>query len=137
MSEPGPSPGRGPGPYGAGYDRPPGTGPVRSRRTADVVVTVVLLVLISLGAVVAAFFGLFVGMFSDGCFDSRACADRVGLGTLITAGAPVVCWLAAVVGCTVQLSRRRAAFWVPLVAVAAWMVLVAVGVAVAGSAMPA
>lgn len=85
---------------------------------------------------VAAFFGLFTEMVSDGRFGGDLCGSRVGTGTLINAAAPVVCWIAAAVVSVRRLARRRSAWWVPLVAVVAWFLLVLVGSVVATSAMP-
>ncbi|VXB82042.1 DUF6264 family protein [Nocardioides sp. AX2bis] len=110
--------------------------PAAGRRTADVVVTVVLLLVTGALGLVAAFFGMFTGMVSDGCFGDDLCGSRVGTGTLINVLAPVVCWIAAVVVCARRLARRQPAWWVPLVAVVAWFLLVLVGSAVATSAMP-
>lgn len=121
---------------------PPAAAPVGSsetaggRRTADVVGTVVLLVVTGALGLVAAFFGMFTGMVSDGCFGDDLCGSRVGLGTLINVLAPVVCWVLAVVVSARRLARRQSAWWVPLVAVAAWFALVLTGSAVAMSAMP-
>ena len=121
---------------------PPAAAPVGSsepagaRRTADVVATVVLLVVTGAFGLVAAFFGMFTGMVSDGCFGDDLCGSRVGTGTLINVLAPVVCWIAAVVVSARRLARHQPAWWVPLVAVVAWFLLVLVGSAVATSAMP-
>ena len=106
------------------------------RRRADVVATVLLLLVTAVLGVVAAFFGMFTGMVSDGCFGDDVCASRVGTGTLINTLAPIVCWLVAAVVSTRRLARRESGWWVPLVAVVAWFLLVLGGSVVATSAMP-
>lgn len=97
-------------------------------RTGDVVVTIVELVLLTLGAFVASFFGLFLGMASDGCGGSADCdSDLIGLGVLIAAAAPWVGLIPTGVWAIVRMVRRKVAFWVPLLAIPVWIVLLVLG----------
>ena len=94
-------------------------------------VTIVELVVMVGLTFVASFFGLFIAMASDGCFDDSRCADLVGLGTLIGFLAPWVCLAGAIVWSVVRLVRRRIAFWVPWFFVLVWACLILLAVWIA------
>ncbi len=123
-------------PYGPAVP-PPVRPPAPRSRPLDVTVTILELLVLAMGALVASFFGLFLGMVSDGCGGSVQCdTGRIGAGVLVAAGSPWVVLLIATCWSTVRMVRRRVAFWVPLLAVPVWAGLLALGVALAVSGVP-
>ena len=103
----------------------------RPRRTWDLVLSIVLLVL-SLGLGLVLFtIAPFLVMASDSCGASTVCdSGQIGAGFLVAWIGPAVVILLGIVATIVLLVVRRLAFWVPLAAS-----LLAVGVFVLGAAI--
>jgi uncharacterized BrkB/YihY/UPF0761 family membrane protein len=83
-----------------------------SARTADVVVSVLLMV----GGVVVfgtlAFLPVFISAFADSCSAERCDYDLMQAGSLVGLIAPPSLFLAAVVWGLVRIARRRTAWWI-------------------------
>jgi len=94
-------------------------------RTADVTVSVILLVAGVIGFGMLAFLSLFFAMMSDGCYGDRCDTGLMSIGWLIALVAPPVVFLAAAGWTIVRLVRRKTAWWLPIVgavvAVAIWV----------------
>ncbi|MFD1715052.1 DUF6264 family protein [Amnibacterium flavum] len=90
----------------------------RTRRTWDLVLSIVLLVvLVGFGAI-AAFAGAFLAFASDPCTAQTCDYDLLNAGVLTAMLSPVVIALIAIIVTVLLLVRRRLAFWVPLAAYA-------------------
>lgn len=91
--------------------------PERERHPADVVATIVLLVLTALVGLACSFTGLMLVMGSDSCGASSTCDnDLIGLGVLVGVVGPVICWVSALVLTIVGQAKRWVTWWIPLVA---------------------
>lgn len=88
----------------------------RPRRTWDLVLTIVLL-LIAIGvALLASVFGVFLLAFGSDSCGARACNyDVMTTGMLVAMIGPWVPAVLALIASIVLLALRRLAFWVPLV----------------------
>ena len=119
---------------------PPAAGPPpslyagaeRPRRSADVTVTIVLIVVLALAGLTSLTFGLFLVMASDSCRDSD-CTDRVATGVLLVEFAPIVAWVPTTVWAVVRMVRRKVAFWVPLLGIPVYLALVVAGLSFLGT----
>lgn len=110
MYQPGP-------PVRPGAPYPPVAPPKPPVRVWDIVVTVILLVGLGFLAMTASFYGLFLGMVSDGCGSGSNCNfDIIGMGVIVAVVLPWVVLLAAVIVAIIRLVRRKLAFWIPLAA---------------------
>jgi hypothetical protein len=103
----------------------------RPRRTWDLVLTIVLLVLsVGLG-IVLFLIAPFLFMASDPCGASTQCdTGQIAGGALLAWFAPPVVLLVGLIVAVILLIARRVAFWVPLVASA-----LAIGVFFLGAAI--
>ncbi len=104
----------------------------RPRRPVDLTVTIVLIVLLAGLGLLSLTFGLFLMMASDGCFDD-ACNNRVALGVLIVEAAPIVAWVPTTVWAVIRMTRRKVAFWVPLLALPVYLGLAVLGLSFLGT----
>jgi hypothetical protein len=100
------------GPYG--YAVPPPDG-ARPRRTWDLVLTIVLLVLAGVLAAIMSFFGFFLAMAGDSCGARDCNSDFIAVGLMVAVALPWVLLIVTAVVAIVLLVKRRIAFWVPLV----------------------
>lgn len=99
--------------------------PSRERNTADLVVTIVGLVLTALVGLAASFLGLMLVMASDSCGASSECdSGLIGLGVLLAVVAPWVCWIPGLILVIVRQARRRLTWWVPFAAGLCYLPLV-------------
>ncbi len=90
--------------------------PVRARRTWDLVLTIVFLVLHLGVAALASFVGFFLAFASDSCGASSVCNyDQIATGMMIGIGGPIVIAVLTLIVSIVLIVVRRIAFWVPLV----------------------
>lgn len=100
--------------HAPGFESPP---PRRPVRTADVVATIGLMVLLGVLTLYTSYFGLFLGMMSDPCGSGNDCnTDIMGVGVLVAVILPWVFFIAALIVAVVRVIRRKLAFWVPLAA---------------------
>ncbi len=83
-------------------------------RTADLVVTIILLIAGVFGFAILAFVSLFLAMMSDGCMGGTCDTGLMSIGWLIALIAPPIVFIATVVWTIVRLVRRRIAWWLPL-----------------------
>lgn len=110
------------------------TRPRRPVRVWDIVVTAVLLVLLGIAAAIASYFGLFLAMASDGCFDS--CNEgMLSFGVWFAVISPWVVLLLALAAAVALLILRRLAFWVPLTGAALTVATFFVAVGIVGAAV--
>ncbi|QEW04126.1 DUF6264 family protein [Microbacterium lushaniae] len=107
----------------------------RPVRVWDIVLTVLLLLLLAVFAALASYFGLFLGMASDGCFDDNCDYGMLSFGVWFAAISPWVILLLAIVGAVTLLIVRRLAFWVPLTAAALNVVIFFVAAAIVEAAV--
>jgi hypothetical protein len=108
--------------------------PERERHPADVVATVVLLVLTGLAGLGCCFMGLMLVMGSDSCGASSTCDDDViALGVLIGIVGPILCWVTGLVLSIVGQARRWVTWWIPLVAGVAYVPVMVVAFLVVDS----
>ena len=85
------------------------------RRTADVTVSVILLTAGLIGFALLAFVSLFFAMMSDGCYGDSCDTGLMSIGWLIALIAPPAVFIVAVAWTIIRLTRRKTAWWVPLV----------------------
>ncbi|MFC0682679.1 DUF6264 family protein [Lysobacter korlensis] len=105
--------------------------PLRPRRTWDLVLSIVLLVLVAALGLLLFALAPFLVMASDSCGASTVCdSGQIGSGFLVAWVGPPVVILLGIVATIVLLVLRRLAFWVPLAAA-----LAGIGVFVVGAAI--
>lgn len=105
----------------------------RGVRAADLVVTVVLLVLLAGFAFVAMTAGFLLVMATDSCSPATCDFGLLNAGMWFGAIAPWVMFVLAVAAAIVRLVARRTAFWVPLLAAGLMVVLWFVAAAMVGA----
>ncbi|CAN5459782.1 hypothetical protein BH10ACT7_BH10ACT7_22950 [soil metagenome] len=117
----------------------PSAAPVRERRTWDLVLTIVLLVLYLAGNVILSALALFFLAFAgDSCGARNTCDyDQISNGILIATAGPWIPVIFVVAGAIILLVIKRIAFWVPLVGGALSVTALVVGIAIATSAASA
>ncbi len=113
---PGPPSPDGPPHRGAGRPAPTPPAPSGRAATADLVVTVVLIVAGPLACIAASGWGLFSVMATDNC--GAECGSSVELAILLMIVSPWVLWLVFGVWAVVRLFRKRPAVWVVVAGVA-------------------
>ena len=102
----------------AGPTAPPGPEP----RTADVVVTVIELVVLALAALLVTALAALLGLFVEASEGEGSSGALMAFVLVPTWGL----WLVALVVSVVLMTRKLLAFWVPLAALVIWVVLVLV-----------
>jgi hypothetical protein len=127
--------------YVFGMSLPPGPAAVASRpprRTWDVVLTIVLLVLSVLLALLLLVISPFLAFASDSCGSGPAeCnLDQMTAGFLVAAVTPAIVSILGIAVAIVLLVLRRLAFWVPLATMLLALCLFAVGVALVFGSVP-
>lgn len=122
-----------PGPYGYAVAPAPDQ---RPRRTWDLVVTIILLVLDGVLAAIMSFFGFFLAMAGDSCGARDCNSDLIAIGLLVAVALPWVLLILVAVISIVLLVKRRIAFWVPLIGavliIGSWFV----GAVIASAGVP-
>lgn len=109
----------------------------RPTRTADVVVTSLLIAAHVTVFGAAAFFSLFYAMASDPCGSGTACdTGKIGQAFFLTDAVGLAVLLAASTAAVVLMLRRRVAFWVPVVGIAAQVGLVALSFGLLDQVVP-
>ena len=84
----------------------------------DLVTTIVLLVVMIGGALLAAFLSFFLAFASDPCGSGITCDyDRMGTGMLIAMIGPLAVGLLTLIAAIVVLVLKRIAFWIPIVGI--------------------
>lgn len=121
---------------------PPGPGssaaypylaPQRPSRTADVIVTSLLLAVYWGGFAFVAFISLFGIMITDSCGYNDCNYGNMNLAYILLDGVGGIVLLAASVVAIVLMARRRIAFWVPLAGIAIQCLLAAIWLGLMGS----
>lgn len=110
---------------------PPGTTPRTTAgfggSTADVVLTIVLIVLGFGASVMASFFGAFSIMASDGCFETCN-YTMMNIGVAVMVFTPWICWLVFGIWGIVRLARKKFAVLVVVAGGVLSVVLYIVGI---------
>lgn len=111
----------------------PGAQAPTKDRTADVVVTIIELLLLFAGGLLLSFAGLFLVFASDSCGSGTTdCSTGlIALGVAVAAGGPWVPILGLGGWAVVRMVRGRSAWWVPLVTVPVACLVFALGAALA------
>jgi len=111
----------------------PGAQAPTKDRTADVVVTIIELLLLFAGGLLLSFAGLFLVFASDSCGSGagECSTDLIALGVAVAAGGPWVPILGMGGWAVVRMVRGRSAWWVPLVTVPVACLVFALGAALA------
>lgn len=101
----------------------------------DLVVTVVLLVVMTLGGLALAFFAFLLLAFGgDSCGAASTCDyDVMTNGAFAAIGGIVLVGLLALVGAIVMLVLRRVAFWVPIAGIVLMIAAFWIGASISGS----
>lgn len=101
----------------------------------DLVVTIVLLVVMTLGGLALAFFAFLLLAFGgDSCGASSTCDyDVMTNGAFAAIGGVVLAGLLAFVGAIVMLVLRRIAFWIPLVGIVLMIAAFWIGASISSS----
>lgn len=94
------------------------TAALRPRRTWDVVLTIILLLLAIVVTIIASFLGVFLAFASDSCVVNDCNYDQIGAGMYVAIGGVWLPLVASIVVAILRLARRRLAFWVPLAGIA-------------------
>jgi hypothetical protein len=97
--------------------------PPPETRTGDVVVTIVQLVLLALGALLVTALAALLGVLVEAGDDDEGSSGALMAIVLIPTWG---LWLVALVASVWLMTRKRLAFWVPMLAFALWVVLVLV-----------
>ncbi|WP_307219062.1 DUF6264 family protein [Microbacterium sp. SORGH_AS_0888] len=98
---------------------PPTSDPPRRRRVWDLVLTLLLLLVATGAAGLSSVLALYIVLLSDGCSTVNCDYGQLNLGLWIALSGPWAVWAVAVVVSIALLVRRRLAFWMPIVGVAA------------------
>ncbi|MEZ2373046.1 DUF6264 family protein [Arthrobacter sp. RCC_34] len=102
------------GPVGAG-SWPGIPKPARSgAQTADLIVSISLIIVGVVGFAYLGFLTLFLSMMSDGCYADRCNTGLMSAGWLIALALPPVIFVGAVIWTIIRLVRRQSAWWVTL-----------------------
>ena len=111
----------------------PGAPPPAKDRTADVVITIIELLLLFAGGLLLSFAGLFLVFASDSCGSgtTECSTDLIALGVAVAAGGPWVPILGMGGWAVVRMVRGRSAWWVPLATVPVACLVFALGAALA------
>lgn len=111
----------------------PGAPPPAKDRTADVVITIIELLLLFAGGLLLSFAGLFLVFASDSCGSgtTECSTGLIALGVAVAAGGPWVPILGMGGWAVVRMVRGRSAWWVPLVTVPVACLVFALGAALA------
>ena len=114
-----------------------GTAPTPRRPVImwDLVLTIVLLVLMTVGGLALAFFAFLLLAFGgDSCGASSTCDyDVMTTGAFAAIGGVVLVGLVALIGAIVMLVLRRIAFWIPLVGIALMIAAFWIGASISSS----
>jgi hypothetical protein len=111
--------------------------PARVRKTWDLILTIILLVLYVGGVVTASFASAFVLAFSgDSCGAVTCDYDQMAVGFAIAAVGVWVPVIVILIASIVLLVVRRVAFWIPIVGMLLTIGLVITGFAIAFAAVP-
>lgn len=105
------------------------------RRTWDLILTIVLLVLLVPFDFLVSFAGAFMGMASDGCTRATCDYGQMDLGVLTSLLGPTVILLIGVIVCVHRLVRRRLGFVVAILTGVGMIAVWAVGAAVVAGAI--
>ena len=108
----------------------------RQTSTVERAVTVLLMLGLAVLVPIATFFGLFLGMVSDGCGEGTCTTIQVTAGVLISSGSPWVVYLGTLAVVILRWVRRKTTWWVPVAALVAGAAIWFVGanIAVLGTA---
>ena len=119
-----------------GPGAPGGASPTKDR-TADVVITIIELIVLGLGGLALSVMGFFLVFASDSCgvAETECSTGQIALGVAVASGGPWVVILAMGGWAVVRMVRRRSAWWVPLLAVPGCALVFALGVALTFSAV--
>ncbi|MFJ3958821.1 DUF6264 family protein [Arthrobacter sp. NPDC090010] len=102
------------GPVGAG-SWPGVLKPTRSgAQIADLIATIILIVVGVVGFAFLGFLTLFLSMMSDGCYADRCNTGLMSAGWLIALAVPPAVFVGAVIWTVIRLARRKTAWWVTL-----------------------
>ncbi|CAN5145484.1 hypothetical protein BH11ACT4_BH11ACT4_08810 [soil metagenome] len=95
------------------------TAPVpRQRRTWDLVLTIVLLVVYLVATALSSGFGVFLAFASDSCGASSVCnTDQIAAAMILVVGGVWVPFVILLVVAIVLLATRRLAFWAPVLGI--------------------
>ena len=108
----------------------------RQTSTVERAVTVLLMIALAVLVPLASFFGLFLGMASDGCVGNARCSgEMITVGIGISTVTPWVVYVVMLGVVIVRWLRRRRTWWVPLAALVVGVALWAVGGFVAVSSV--
>ncbi len=110
--------------------QPTSPAPPRERKTWDIVLTIVFMV-VNLGLnAIGSFVGVMLAFASDSCGSAKVCnTDQIGIGMSLAVIGPWVPLVFVIAGSIVLLVIRRRAFWLPLVGIALTIAIVGVGIA--------
>ncbi len=110
--------------------------PPRVRKSWDLILTIVLLVLFAGWVIVCAFAGALLALTGDSCGSGAVCNDdQIGAAVYLGTLGPVVVGLVVFAVTISRLVRRRVAFFVPLVGDVLVLAVVATAFVVASNAV--
>jgi len=99
----------GPGPW------PGAPKPVRSgAQIADLIVSIILIIIGVVGFAFLGFLTLFLSMMSDGCYANQCNTGLMSAGWLIALAMPPAVFVGAVIWTIIRLARRKTAWWITL-----------------------
>ncbi|MGO4454584.1 DUF6264 family protein [Arthrobacter sp. RAF14] len=102
------------GPAGAGA-WPGVPKPARSgAQTADLIVSIILIVIGVVGFAFLGFLTLFLSMMSDGCSANQCNTGLMSVGWLIALAVPPAVFVGAIIWTIIRLARRKTAWWITL-----------------------
>lgn len=87
------------------------------------------MVLGAIGFAFLSFISLFFAMISDGCMSGTCDYSLMTVGYLLSLAGPPVVFVAAIIWTIVRLTRRKRAWWVPLVGAAAALAVWGIAIA--------
>ncbi|WFR84510.1 DUF6264 family protein [Arthrobacter sp. Y-9] len=89
--------------------------PARSgAQIADLIVSIILIIIGVVGFAFLGFLTLFLSMMSDGCYANHCNTGLMSVGWLIALAVPPAVFIGAIIWTIIRLARRKTAWWITL-----------------------
>lgn len=110
--------------------------PDPQRRVWDLVLSIVLMAFAAVAGIAIGLIGATLAFAADSCADAVCSYDSITAGVLLATFGPPVAVVISIVTTIVVLVRRRLAFWIPLIGVAAGAIFWGIGAVIVTNGVP-
>lgn len=83
-------------------------------QVADLIVSIILIIIGVVGFAFLGFLTLFLSMMSDGCYANQCNTGLMSVGWLIALAVPPAVFIGAIIWTIIRLARRKTAWWITL-----------------------